>query len=89
MDKLKLFFTNYKTTVPAVLAAICAADALYLKLLPEEWEKHGTAACVFLTSLGLIAAKDADKTHSKVIVSPQPDPVTVPVEGDDAKKVKA
>lgn len=79
-EKILLFFKNWKTTIPAVLAAICAADAVYFKLLPEEWEKHGAAACVFLTSIGLIAAKDADKTHSKVVVSSQPEPVTVPVE---------
>jgi hypothetical protein len=86
MDKLKLFFANWKTTIPAVLATICATDAVYLKILPPEWEQHGAAACIFLISIGLIAAKDADKTHSKVIVQPQPQPVTVPVEGIDVKK---
>lgn len=87
MDKLKLFFMNWKTSVPAILAALCATDSVYLKVLPPEWEHNGTALCVFLISIGLFAAKDADKTHSKVLVQPQPEPVTVPVEGADAQKV--
>lgn len=85
-DKILLFFKNWKTSVPALLAVLCAADSEWLHVLPDDWASHARATCVFLLALGLIGAKDADKTHSKIVVEPQPDPVTVPVENTNNSK---
>lgn len=64
ITKLKIFFSNWKTTVPGVLALLCATDSVYLHVLPPEWEEKAGALCIFLVSIGLIAAKDSDKTNS-------------------------
>ena len=64
ITKLTLFFTNWKTSVPAILALVCASDSMYFKLLPPEWEAKAGALCTFLVAMGLLAAKDADKTNS-------------------------
>lgn len=73
-DKLKLFFTNWKTAVPGLLAAVCASDSLFFGFLPEAWHAKGTALCVFLVAMGLIAAKDADKSNAS---NPEHTAVTV------------
>ncbi len=86
MDKIILFFKNWKTSVPAGLALACDGLATFTNIIPDEYMKYAHATCVFLLAVGLIGAKDADKTHSKVVVEPQPEPVTVPVEGVDLKK---
>lgn len=63
-DKVKLFFaTNWKTSVPALLAAVCASDE-YFQLLPEAWGMKATATCTFLLAIGLIAAKDANVSNA-------------------------
>jgi len=64
MEKIKLFLSNWKTTVPGLLALLCATDSAYLHVLPPEWEAKAGALCIFLVSIGLIAAKDGDKTNS-------------------------
>lgn len=64
ITKLKLFFSNWKTSIPGVLALLCATDSVYLHVLPPEWEAKAGALCIFLVSIGLIAAKDGDKTNS-------------------------
>lgn len=64
MEKIKLFLSNWKTTVPGLLALLCATDSAYLHILPPEWEAKAGALCIFLVSVGLIAAKDGDKTNS-------------------------
>lgn len=87
MEKLILFLKNWKTSVPAGLAVACDGLATFTNVVPDEYMKYAHALCVFLLAVGLIGAKDADKTHSKVIVQPQPEPVTVPVEGVDVKKI--
>lgn len=63
-EKLMLFFTNWKTSVPALLAMACAGDSLFFHMMPEDWASKATALCVFLVSIGLIAAKDADKSNA-------------------------
>lgn len=87
MDKLKLFFANWKTSVPAGLGFACNILTDVAQVIPAEYVTYAHAFCGFCYTTGLIAAKDADKTHSKVIVQPQPEPVTVPVEGEDKSKV--
>lgn len=64
LTKLKIFFSNWKTTVPGLLALLCATDSVYLHVLPPDWEAKAGALCIFLVSVGLIAAKDGDKTNS-------------------------
>lgn len=64
LDKLKLFFkTNWKTSVPAVLALMCASDE-YFQMLPDAWRMKATATCTFLLAIGLIAAKDANVSNA-------------------------
>jgi len=62
MDKLKLLLANWKTTIPGILALLCGLDSEFFKLMPEEWEQHALRFCLIMVSLGVIAAKDADKT---------------------------
>lgn len=64
MDKLKLFFTNWKTGIPGMIALVCASDQVF-QLLPETISKYLLASCGFAVAVGLIAAKDADKTNSQ------------------------
>lgn len=61
--KIKLFFVNWKTAVPGALAGICAADEFF-GYMPETWQVKSRAVCVFLIAMGLIAAKDADKSNA-------------------------
>ncbi len=74
--KIKLFFTNWKTSVPALLAMACASDSLAFHIMPEDWAAKGTALCIFMVSIGLIAAKDADKSNAST-----PNPVAQSVPG--------
>lgn len=62
-DKIKLFFTNWKTGVPGLIALVCASDQL-LHVLPETVSTYLLASCGFAVAVGLIAAKDADKTNA-------------------------
>ena len=64
-DKLKLFVSSWKTTLPGMLAALCASGE-YFDLLPESWKTKAVATCTFLVAIGLIAAKDADKSNAPV-----------------------
>lgn len=69
IDKLVTFFSNWKTAVPGLLAALCATSE-YFELLPDSWRLKATAICTFLVAMGLIAAKDADRSNA-----PRPEPV--------------
>lgn len=64
MNKLTLFLTNWKTSVPALMAMLCVADSQYMQMLPPEWEAKAQAICTLLLAFGLLAAKDGDKTNS-------------------------
>lgn len=64
MEKLKLFFSNWKTGVPGIIALACASDQFF-QVLPESISKYLIASCGFAVAVGLIAAKDADKTNSQ------------------------
>ena len=69
---MKLFFANWKTTVPGILVLLCGGTS-YLDMLPDQWSKGAMAFCSLMVALGLIAAKDADKTNSPV-------PTTAPIQ---------
>jgi len=71
---MKLFFSNWKTSAPALLAMLCAGDSLAFHLMPEAWAAKASAFCIFMVSIGLIAAKDADKSNAP---RPESSPVTV------------
>lgn len=62
--KIKAFFLNWKTSMPALLAMACVADSEFFKVLPEEYEAVAKSVCTILLALGLLAAKDADKSNS-------------------------
>lgn len=69
IDKVKVYFSSWKTTIPALLAMACAADSAFFNMMPEQWEAKASAFCALMLALGLIAAKDADKTNSKETVA--------------------
>lgn len=68
LDKVKVFFTNWKTGVPGVIALACASDQL-LQVLPDPFSTYLLATCSFAVAVGLIAAKDADKSNAANPVS--------------------
>ena len=71
----KSLATNWTTSVPAALIALCTGTML-IDLLPDQYDKYGTAFCMFIAAIGLGAAKSAGVSNSKdpgeaVIVSAQ------------------
>jgi len=58
---VQAFVKNWKTSVPGVLSVVCAS-AEYFELLPASYKQSAVAFCALMVGLGLIAAKDADKT---------------------------
>lgn len=66
MDKLKTFFvSNWKTGLTGGIAFVCASDQL-IHFLPETVATYLLATCGFAVAVGLIAAKDADKSNAPV-----------------------
>lgn len=66
MDMLKAFFiTNWKTSMTGVLSLGCGM-ATYFSLLPASWSSSAEAFCALMISLGLIAAKDGDKSNAPI-----------------------
>jgi hypothetical protein len=63
MGKLKLFFSNWKTGVPGIIALVCASDQV-VRVLPDEIATYLLAVCGFAVAVGLIAAKDADRSNA-------------------------
>lgn len=61
--KIKLFFSNWKTTVPGIIALACASDQI-IGFLPEPFSTYLVASCGFAVAVGLIAAKDADRSNA-------------------------
>ncbi len=60
---MKSLMTSWKTTVLGGLAIVCTTSAL-LDVLPERWRGAAQGVCMILVSLGLIAAKDGNVSHS-------------------------
>lgn len=67
---LKSLATSWKTTACGVLAALCATSSL-LELMPPQWSGAAQGFCMILVSLGVIAAKDANVSHSEQPADPQ------------------
>jgi len=68
MMNVQAFLKNWKTSIPGALSVVCAS-AEYFELLPPNYKQSAVAFCALMVGLGLIAAKDADKTGVPV---PQP-----------------
>lgn len=64
MEKVKLMLANWKTTGMGLLTLLCASDST-LHFLPESMEKYLLASCGFFIAIGLIAAKDSDKSNAE------------------------
>ncbi len=60
----KSLITNWTTSVPAGLIALCTGTWLF-DLLPDQYDKYAMAFCMFLTAIGLGASKSAGVTNSK------------------------
>lgn len=71
---MTLFLSNWKTSIPGILAALCASDSVLFHIMPPDWSVKAGAACTFLLAVGLIAAKDADKSNAP---RPESSPVKV------------
>lgn len=72
----KSIITNWTTSLPALLIAICTTTELS-GLLPETWFTYLMAICGFLTAIGLLAAKSSNVSNS-------PHPVEASVVSDSA-----
>lgn len=73
---IKVFGVNYTTNIPGLLAAICGASSL-LDLLPAEYLTKAMETCVFLSAIGVIAAKSSNVTNA---ATPTPSKITPPME---------
>lgn len=70
MEKVRLMFANWKTAIPGVLILLCGGSS-YMDLIPAAWQMSANGFCMLMTGLGLIAAKDADKSNSpKAVATP-------------------
>jgi hypothetical protein len=72
----KSLITNWTTSIPAGLIALCAGTML-TDLLPDKYDKYGLAFCMFLAAIGFGAAKSAN-------VSNAPNPVAAASVSDAA-----
>jgi hypothetical protein len=64
-DKVKTLLASWKTTATGLLAVACGAGE-YFGLLPDKYAAIAPAVCTILVGLGLVAAKDGDKSHAPV-----------------------
>ena len=64
---IKVFGVNYTTNIPGLLAAICGASSL-LDLLPADYQTKAMEVCIFLSAIGIIAAKSSNVTNAKTPV---------------------
>lgn len=55
--------TSWKTTLMGGIAMLCAANEM-IDALPAKWAGTLRGACGIAIALGLIAAKDADKSNA-------------------------
>ncbi len=65
-DKFKLLMANWKTSIPGLLTVACATDMTALHFIPDQYKAKAYATCMFLTGIGLIGAKDADRSNAPV-----------------------
>ena len=63
IDKVKAFAANWKTSIAGLIALLCASDQL-IHFLPDVAAQYLLATCGFAVAIGLIAAKDADKSNA-------------------------
>lgn len=88
----KSFTTNWTTSVPAMLIAICTTAEL-AGILPDQYFKYLMATCGFLTTAGFLAAKSANVSNAPVpvaaaVVSAASEAKTNPSVARDAKDAK-
>lgn len=74
-QKLFSLAGSWKTSLLGAMALVCSGTEL-IGLLPDQYKGTMTGVCMILVSLGVIAAKDFNKTNA-AIVTPQTQ--TVPV----------
>lgn len=74
-QKLFSLAGSWKTSLLGALALMCSGTEL-IGLLPEKYKGTMTGVCMILVSLGVIAAKDFNKTNAIVATST---PQTIPV----------
>lgn len=79
-QKLFSLAGSWKTSLLGALALMCSGSEL-IGLLPEKYKGTMTGVCMILVSLGVIAAKDFNKTNAAAAlpttqtVPPSPKPV--------------
>lgn len=63
MQTLIAMFSNWKTAVPGALSIVCGSADL-MGLIPPPYQNAAIHVCLFLLAIGVIAAKDADKSNA-------------------------
>lgn len=63
MTTLRACLANWKTTLFGGLGLLCGIPDL-LGVFPPEWHPIALGVCTTLVSLGLITAKDSDKSNA-------------------------
>ena len=73
---MSAFLTSFKSTLCGVLEILCAS-AVFAGLFPPMYIPYLMLTCGVLNGLGLIAAKDADRTghHSLKVGQASPNPL--------------
>lgn len=74
-QKLFSLAGSWKTSLLGAMALVCSGTEL-IGLLPDQYKGTMTGVCMILVSLGVIAAKDFNKTNAIVATST---PQTIPV----------
>lgn len=83
LEKMTSLAGSWKTTMLGVLALLCSGTEM-IGLLPENYKGALTGVCMVLVSMGIIVAKDFNKTNAIMATRV---PQTVPVEPSSPDKV--
>lgn len=77
-QKLFSLAGSWKTTLLGALALMCSGSEL-IGLLPEQYRGTMTGVCMILVSMGVIVAKDYNKTNAAIVTTQtQTVPVVAP-----------
>ena len=74
MNAMKSMFTSWKTALPGALTLVCGASEV-MDLLPDAYQKVAIGFCMMMVGLGLVVAKDADRSNAPAPTA-QPQKVT-------------
>lgn len=67
-QKLFSLAGSWKTSLLGALALMCSGTEL-IGLLPEQYKGTMTGVCMVLVSMGVIVAKDYNKTNAAIVTT--------------------